>query len=121
MESIIEHKKLFGKAPEIFGFDRGGYSAANIKKAKLLGVKHVGIAPTGKTEWSVSEKMSKQIARARAQVEGLIGNSKSKKYGFNKPNVKSTMAMETSGHRSILGFNLCKALRKLNDQQLQMA
>lgn len=121
LQSIKEHITLFGMPPKTFGFDRGGYSKANIKKAKKLGVKNVGIAPNGKAKWSVSEKMSEVIRRERAQVEGVIGNLKSKKYGFNKPNVKSTRAMEMSGHRSCLGFNLCKALRKLNDSQLQMA
>lgn len=120
LQSIKEHIALFGEAPKTFGFDRGGYSKANIKKAKKLGVKYVGIAPTGKAKWDVSEKMSEVIRRERAQVEGVIGSVKSKKYGLNKPNVKSTRAMEMSGHRSFLGFNLCKALRKLNDQQLQM-
>ena len=91
IEAIKEHKGLFGKAP------------------------------TGKTEWSVSEKMSKKIARARAQVEGLIGNSKSKKYGFNKPNVKSTVAMETSAHRSFLGMNLSKTISRMHLQELQTA
>jgi transposase, IS5 family len=121
LQSIKEHIELFGEAPKTFGFDRGGYSPGNLKKAKKLGVKNVGIAPVGKAKWSVSEKMSEVIRRERAQVEGVIGSVKSKKYGFNKPNVKSTRAMETSGHRSCLGFNLCKALRKLNEQQLQMA
>jgi hypothetical protein len=121
LQSIKEHIALFDLPPKTFGFDRGGYNKANIKRARKLGVKNVGIAPTGKTKWSVSEKMSEAIRRERAQVEGVIGNLKSKKYGFNKPNVKSTVAMEMSGHRSCLGFNLCKALRKLSDQQLQMA
>ncbi|MBK8203548.1 MAG: hypothetical protein IPK68_14890 [Bdellovibrionales bacterium] len=120
LQSIKEHIALFGEAPKAFGFDRGGYSKTNIKKAKKLGVKHVGIVPTGKAKWSVSDKMSQVIRRERALVEGVIGSVKSKKYGFNKPNVKSTVAMEMSGHRSCLGFNLCKALRKLNDQQLQL-
>ena len=110
-----------GKAPKTFGFDRGGYSKANIKKAKKLGVKNVEIAPTGKANWAVSEKLSEVIRRERAQVEGLIGNLKSKKYGFNKPNVKATVAMEISGQRSCLGFNLSKALRKMNLQEMQMA
>ena len=81
LQSIKEHIALFGEAPKTFGFDRGGYSKANLKKAKKLGVKNVGIAPTGKTPWSVSEKMSEVIRRERAQVEGVIGNLKSKKYG----------------------------------------
>lgn len=121
MAAIKEHISLFGKAPKTYGFDRGGYSTINVKRAKKMGVKNVGIAPTGKTPWSVSEKMSEVIRRERAQVEGVIGNIKSKKYGFNKPDVKSISAMATSGHRSILGFNMTKALRKLNLQKLQMA
>lgn len=118
IESIKKHTELFGQTPEIFGFDRGGYSQKNIKKAKQLGVKNVGIAPKGQATWEVSEKMSEKIKYERAQVEGVIGNLKTKKYGFNKPNVKSTMAMEMSGQRSFLGFNLNKALRKLNLQQM---
>ena len=81
----------------------------------------MGIAPTGKGKWAVSEKLSEVIRRERAQVEGLIGNAKSKKCGFNKPNVKSPMAMEISGQRSFLGFNLCKAIRKMNLQEIQLA
>ena len=121
IEALKEHKVLFEKVPKIYGFDRGGYSKSNLKKAKKLGVKHVGIAPTGKAPWAVSEKMSERIRCERAQVEGLIGLSKSKKYGFNKPNVKSTIAMETSAHRSFLGINLSKTLLKLQVQQLQAA
>jgi IS5 family transposase len=121
IKGIEEHMDVFGSAPKTFGFDRGGYSKANIKKAEKLGVKNIGIAPTGKAKWNVTEKMSEVIRRERAQVEGVIGNLKSKKYGFNKPNVKSTVAMEMSGQRSFLGFNLSKALRKLNLQEVQLA
>ena len=118
IDAIQKHIELFGAAPKKFGFDRGGHSSANIKKAKALGVKHVGIAPLGQAEWSVSTKMSEEIKCERAQVEGLIGNLKSKKYGFNKSNVKSTKAMIMSGHRSCFGFNLCKALRLLNQLEV---
>ena len=104
-----------------FDDTRGGYSKVNIHRAKKLGVKNVGIAPTGKTKWSVSEKMSEVIRRERAQVEGVIGSIKSKKYGFNKPNVRSTLAMESSGQRSFLGFNMAKALRILNLPEMQTA
>ena len=52
IEGIKEHIAVFGQAPKTFGFDRGGYSKANIKKAKKLGVKNVGIAPTGKAKWA---------------------------------------------------------------------
>ena len=112
LESIKHHQRSFGKSPKIFGFDRGGYSASNIKKAKKLGVKHVGIAPTGRTSWSVSETMRKKIVRERARVEGGIGSIKSSRYGFNKPNAKSTAAMAWCGQRAILGFNMRKLARE---------
>lgn len=121
LEAIKEHIELFGQAPRTYGFDRGGHSKSNVKKAKKLGVKNVGIAPAGKTKWSVSERMAEAIRRERAQVEGLIGNLKSKKFGFNKPNARSVRAMEASAHRSFLGFNLTKALRKLDPTQMQTA
>lgn len=114
IQSIEEHAAVFGEAPKVLGYDRGGYSKANIGKAKKLGVEQVGIAPKGKAKWAVSKDQAEQIRRERAQVEGLIGNLKSKKYGFNKPNAKSVKAMQTYGHRSILGFNMLKMIRKLN-------
>jgi IS5 family transposase len=119
IQAIKEHQALFGKAPKTFGFDRGGYSEANIKKAKKLGVKHVGIAPTGKAKWSVSETKAEEIKRERAQVEASIGCAKSRKYGFNKPDAKSTRSMETYGHRAFLGMNLMKTLRELVALELQ--
>ncbi len=57
----------------------------NIKRVKKMGVKNVGIAPKGLSDWAVTEKMSHKIKRERAQVEGVIGIAKSQKYGFNKP------------------------------------
>ena len=66
-------------------------------------------------------KMSEKIKSEGAQVEGVIGNLKSKKYGFNKLNVKSIAAMIMPGHRACLGFNLCKALRLLNQLEVYPA
>jgi hypothetical protein len=117
LEALKQHQKIFGKAPTTFGFDRGGYSAANIKKAKQLGVKNVGIAPTGKTSWVVSETLRKSIVRERAQVEGGIGTIKSSRYGFNKPNAKSTAAMARCGLRAIFGFNMRKLTREWSSMQ----
>lgn len=121
IQALREHIALFGKAPSRYGFDRGGYSKVNLKRAKQLGVKHVGIAPMGKASWNVSDTMAEKIRCERAQVEGVIGNAKSRKYGFNKPNAKSVRAMETCGHRSFMGFNLCKVVREINLMQVQPA
>ena len=117
LEALNQHQKIFGKAPTTFGFDRGGSSASNIKKAKKLGVINVGIAPTGKTPWVVSETLRKSIVRERALVEGGIGTIKSSRYGFNKPNAKSTAAMARCGQRAILGFNMRKLTREWSSMQ----
>ncbi len=112
IEAIKYHMNQFGLSPDTYGFDRGGYSGANIKKAKKLGVKHVGIAPTGQSEWAVSNTRKKHITKERAQVEGLIGTIKTPIYGFNKPTVRSIKAMESCGQRSFFGFNLRKIVRE---------
>jgi transposase, IS5 family len=112
LEAIRVHQSTHGNAPDVFGFDRGGYSKINIKKAKKMGVKHVGIAPTGKASWDCSAAMEKKIKRERAQVEGSIGTIKSPIYGFNKPNARSVRAMGTYGQRAILGFNMRKLVRE---------
>jgi transposase, IS5 family len=112
IEALNQHQALFGEAPEVYGFDRGGHSPANIRKAKKLGVKHVGIAPKGKAAWSVDEPMRERIVRERARVEGSIGTVKSPIYGFNKPRARSTAALARCGHRAILGFNMRKLVRE---------
>lgn len=121
LEAVKYHQAVFGRAPETFGFDRGGYSKSNMKKIKKLGVKNVGIAPKGKASWLVLEKMQEKIRRERAQVEGCIGTIKSSRYGFNKPNARSTNAMESYGQRAILGFNMKKMMKELTLQQMKAA
>jgi hypothetical protein len=121
IEAIKEHKRDFEEAPKIFGFDRGGYSEANIKKARKLEVKHVGIAPKGKKQWAVAEYMRKFVIGERAQVEGTIGTVKSRRYGFNKPDARSISTMIIRGHRAFLGANLTKLVRDLRKLQEQPA
>jgi hypothetical protein len=111
MEALKLHQATFGAAPEIYGYDRGGYSAKNIRAAKKLGVKHVGIAPKGKAAWSVGERMRERIVKERARVEGSIGTLKTSIYGFNKPRARSSVAMARCGHRAILGFNMRKLVK----------
>jgi hypothetical protein len=36
LDAIHNHIEIFGKAPEVYGFDRGGYSPGNIKKLQNL-------------------------------------------------------------------------------------
>ena len=116
IEAINQHINQFGSAPNIYGFDRGGHTKANIKKAKKLGVKHVGIAPKGQEEWAVSDSK-----KERAQVEGSIGTIKTPLYGFNKPDARSIEAMKSCGQRAFLGFNLKKLVKEKMKLELQTA
>ena len=50
-------------------------------------------------------------------MEGGIGTIKSSRYGFNKPNAKSTAAMARCGQRAILGFNMRKLTREWSSMQ----
>ncbi|MCP3686616.1 MAG: hypothetical protein GY861_28595 [bacterium] len=118
LAAVKIHNECFGDVPSIYGYDRGGYSKANIEKIQKMKVKHVGVAPTGKEEWAVSETMRKRIVRERAQVEGVIGSIKRSKYGFNKPDAKSKSTMISYGHRAILGFNFMKMVRETKNMEL---
>ena len=121
IEALKVFHKEMGQLPKIFGFDRGGYSRANVKKVLKMRIKHVGIAPKGKDKWIISKPMQTKIKKERAQVEGCIGTIKSPLYGFNKPDARSTQAMITYGHRAILGFNLRKLLREKANLQMVTA
>lgn len=113
MEALKQHIQMFGEAPKVFGYDRGGYSQGNISKAKKLGVKHVGIAPKGLAAWEVSDTRKLSIQRERVQIEGNIGNLKREKYRFNKPDAHSKPAMARCGQKAILGYNLQKLAKDI--------
>lgn len=112
-----DHKALFGKAPKAYAYDRAGWSEANVAELKQLGVRAVGLAPRGKAKWRVTGKVKDRLVSERAQVEGCIGSVKSRKYGFNKPPVKSAAAMGVCGQRSVLGFNLNKLMNGLAERR----
>jgi hypothetical protein len=118
----VEHViGLFGKAPRSYAYDRGAYSKSNISKLKKLGVKNVGLAPRGKAEWQVGERLKKQLTSERVQVEGCIGAMKGAKYGFNKPAARSVDMMGACGQRAAFGFNLTKLVRGLAELKKQAA
>ena len=106
---VNQQNQLFGKA----------YSKANIAAVKQRGVRHVGIAPTGKTPWAVTDKMRRFIVNERAQIEGGIGTAKSYKYGFGRPAARSARMMTACGQRAILGANLTKLARGLVARRCQ--
>jgi hypothetical protein len=113
VSAVDEHVALFGKAPDAYGYDRGGWSYDNIAALKRRGVKHVGLAPQGKAKWQVSGKIREKLVSERAQVEGGIGTIKHQKYGFNRPAARTARMMGACGQLAVLGFNLNKMIRGL--------
>ena len=113
VQAVRDQVALFGKAPNAFAYDRAGHSAENVATLKDLGVKQVGLAPRGQTEWSVSGRVKEQLVKERALVEAGIGTVKSAKYGFNRPAARSVAMMGACGQRAVLGFNLNKLIREL--------
>lgn len=117
LQAVDQHIALFGKPPRSYAYDRGGYSAENIKKLKAKGVKEVGVAPLGKAKWAVGNKVKEKLVNERAQVEGSIGAVKSGRYGFNRPPARSAEMMGVCGQRSVFGLNLNKLIRGLAERK----
>src|SRR5262245_38886275 len=104
-------------APKTYGYDRGGYSADNMKELRKLGVRDVGLAPRGKTAWSVTAKVKRKLNRERALVDDSIGTIKTVKYGFNRPAARSAAMMGMCGQRATLGYNLTKLVRAVAEKR----
>ena len=102
---------LFGKAPRAYAYDRAGHSAQNVERLRKMRVRDVGLAPRGRTPWSVKGKIKDRLIKERALVEGSIGTTKCPKYGFNKPAARSAAMMGVCGQRAVLGLNLTKLVR----------
>ena len=62
VSAVDEHTALFGKPPEEYGYDRGGWSDENVSKLQRMGVKRVGLAPRGSADWAVDEATRKRLA-----------------------------------------------------------
>lgn len=113
VRAVEEHIALFGKAPLAYAYDRGGYSTENISALEKLGVEEVGLAPRGRTPWSVRGPVRDRLVKERALVEAGIGTIKGSKYGFNRPAARSAAMMGACGQRAVLGFNTNKLVREL--------
>lgn len=111
VQAIDDHIALFGKAPRIYAYDRGGYSPANVRTVKAKGVKHVGIAPTGRARWGLGPRIKRRVVQERCRIEGDFGALKQPRYGFNRPAARSTRMIAACGQRAILGLNMNKLVR----------
>jgi len=112
VQAVDDCIKLFGRPPNGYAYDRGGWSKKNVVELKRKGVKDVGLAPRGKAKWVVEGKVKEKLVKERAQCEGGIGAVKSRRYGFHRPGARSAGKMATFGQMAVLGFNLNKLVRE---------
>jgi IS5 family transposase len=75
--SLERHKETFGRAPELYGSDRGFFSETNLKSCKRSGVKVACIPQRGGKKTAKRERYEKSPAfkegqRFRAGIEGRI-------------------------------------------------
>lgn len=113
VRAVKDHIARFGKAPRDYAYDRAGWSQENVTSLRKLGVKNVGLAPRGRAKSPVCGQVRARLVKERALVEAGIGSIKHRKYGFNRPEVRSMRAMAGCGQRAVLGFNLNKLVRGL--------
>jgi IS5 family transposase len=75
--SLKRHKETFGRAPELYGSDRGFFSETNLRSCKRNGVKVVCIPQRGGRKTAKRERYEnspafKEGQRFRAGIEGRI-------------------------------------------------
>jgi hypothetical protein len=122
VKSVQECKRVLGRTPKAYAYDRAGHSAKNVEKLRKLGVHHIGLAPRGRTPWEVQGKVKRRLISERIRVEGSIGTLKSARYGFNRPRARSEEMMGVCGQRAALGMNLTKLARRIADRNsMQLA
>lgn len=78
--AVLQHKELFGRAPEIATADRGFQSAANERAASELGVKKVALPSRGRRsktrDRTEKQRYFQRALRWRAGIEARIGTLK---------------------------------------------
>jgi len=113
VKSVEECRRLFGRAPIAYAYDRAGHSVANVEKLRQLGVCQIGLAPRGRCAWEVEGSAKRRLVSERIRIEGSIGTLKSRRYGFNRPRARSEAMMGAYGQRAVLGMNLTRLAKGL--------
>ena len=123
LKALEEYRRIHGAecTPDLFVYDRGGWSKENAKMLRQAGVKKVGIQPRGRARWLVGKEDRRTVLSERGQTEGVIGTLKTEKYKFNKPRARQSETLRAAGQRSVLSYNLNKYLRDINQQPSAIA
>ncbi len=112
MPEILEHfERTLGSLPKLAVYDRGGDGPKNHRALRAKGIKN-GIFRKGKESQPGLGRNTKLLARReRALSEATIATIKHPRYGFNKPQARSSEGCILKGHAAILGANLAHLTR----------
>ena len=110
-----------GQTPDMFVYDRGGWSTDNVNSLQKEGIDKVAIQPKGRARYRVHGLDRARAMSERGKTEGIIGTLKGSKYGFNKPKQRRPDTLRAAGQRSVLSFNLNKFQRDLMKQEASAA
>jgi hypothetical protein len=124
-ESQMPEKALIGyqeflqteEVPEMFIYDRGGWSKENVQMLQKKGVKKIGIQPKGQAGWLVEGADRDTVKSIRGETEGTIGTLKTGGHRFNKPRAYSTRTTQMAGCRAFASQNLNLLMNDLKDGQ----
>jgi IS5 family transposase len=110
-DSLANHRRQFGRAPDLLAGDRGLASAENERLAKQAGVKqvalpHVGKAPPGRQAEEKGRRF-KRAYRFRAGIEGRI-HALRRDYGLRRCRYHGERGMGRWVGWGILAHNLAK-------------
>ncbi len=114
MPSVLQHKKIFGKAPKIATADRGYFSAANEREAHEAGVGKVALPARGHLS-NVRRKLQKnrwfkQAQRWRAGIESRIATLKHR-FGMERAVYKGNDGFHRHVAWSVIANNLVNIAR----------
>jgi IS5 family transposase len=112
--SVLQHKKIFGKAPKIATADRGYFSAANEREAYEAGVGKVALPARGHLS-NVRRKLQKnrwfkQAQRWRAGIESRIATLKHR-FGMERAVYKGNDGFHRHVAWSVIANNLVNIAR----------
>jgi len=116
LDAVKMQKRVLGKVPHGYAYDRGGYSPGNAQALEEMGVRAIGLTPRGRGRWFVEGQEREELIRERTKVEGSIGSIKSGRYGFNRPIARSVSMMKFCGQRALVGFNVNKLVTMLAER-----
>lgn len=127
MPAVLQHKKLFGRAPRMATGDRGFHSARNEREAREAGVGKVALPARGRLSetraWLQAQRWFKRAQGWRAGIESRIATLKHR-FGMARASYKGDSGFQRHVGWSVITNNLvsiARAKRKGKQDEIKRA